>query len=103
MGCTVTSAPVDEREASLDHAARMNGFLLGDKGYLNSAFSHLLRDDYGVNLWTPQRRNMAPSCDPEADRVCFRIRRRVETVIGQLAERFHCEKIRARTLLSLER
>ena len=79
----------------------MNSFLLGDKGYLSSVFSHLLRDEYGVNLWTPQRRNMTPSCDPEADRVCFRIRRRIETVIGQLAERFHCQKIRARTLLSL--
>ena len=39
--------------------------------------------------------------DPEVVTRLMRVRRRIETVIGQLTERFHIEKVRARDLWHL--
>jgi hypothetical protein len=52
----------------------------------------------GIDLQTPLRSNMRDDRDPAWVKKLTPIRRIIETVIGQLAERFHIEKVRARDL-----
>jgi hypothetical protein len=50
----------------------------------------------GVYLETPLRSNMRDTRDPAWVKCMTSTRRLIETVIGQLSERFHIEKIWAR-------
>jgi len=76
------------------------GLVFGDKGYL-SAFLQAELATTGINLQTPLRANMTDPRPPWVVRPLIRTRRRVETVIGQLAAQFHFEKIRARDVWHL--
>lgn len=52
-----------------------------------------------IHLWTPKRSNMKGEREPPEMRKLFvGTRRLVETVIGQLTDRFRIEKVRARKL-----
>lgn len=97
---TVTGATVDEREAAWDLLDGVVGGLLGDKGYLSAFFKSLLRE-YDVRLWTPVRKNMEEELPPAFLKTMCNVRRRIETVIGQLTDRFHIEKVWARDLWHL--
>ena len=101
-GITLTAAHDSEREAVWELTEPINaGLLLGDKGYLGADFQSELWDLRQLQLQTPRRRNM---CDPLPKawrRQLNRLRRRVETTIGQLVERFHIERTSARNLWSL--
>ena len=97
-GITITGANVDEREAALDFADEIQGFLLGDKGYLGKKAEF---SKYGIKLETPLRSNMKDSRPFWGIRLINNKRRKVETVIGQLTERFNIQKIRARDLWHL--
>jgi hypothetical protein len=97
---TVTGATTDEREAAWDLLDDIIGYLLGDKGYLSAFFKAQLAD-LAVRLETPKRKNMTDDCAPHLRQVMSNIRRRIETVIGQLSERFHIEKVWARDLWHL--
>lgn len=57
----------------------------------------------GINLQTPLRSNMSDSRSQSSVRLMQRFRRLIETVIGQLVERFHIEKIRVRNIWHLTR
>lgn len=92
---TVTPASGDEREALWDLTEGIQGLVIGDKGYIGAFLKEELATAR-IDLQTPLRANMA---DPRTPGVVQRLtttRRLVETVIGQLTERFHWEKIRAR-------
>lgn len=92
---TATPASGDEREALWDLTDEVQGWVIGDKGSIR-AFLKAELAVTGIDLQTPLRVNMT---DSRALGVVLRLmttRRRVETVIGQLTERFHFEKIRAR-------
>lgn len=93
--CTVTAANVDERQAMWDVVDELAGYLLGDKGYLGRFFASLLQEQ-GLVLLTPVRKNMPQPTSMPWTEVMGRVRRRIETVIGQLTERFHLGKVRAR-------
>lgn len=54
--------------------------------------------EWGLNLETPLRENMKDDRPKDFLRWMVGTRRLVETVIGQLTERFHIEKVRARDL-----
>jgi IS5 family transposase len=99
-GCTVTPASGDEREALWELTEGVRGLVIGDKGYL-SAFLQAELATVGLDLQTPLRANMTDPRPPWVVRQLMRTRRRVETVIGQLAEQFHFEKIRARDVWHL--
>jgi len=101
-GFALTPANGSEREALWDLIMRVKGLLIGDKGYLSQFLSGEL-ERVGINLQTPLRSNMSDSRSQSSVRLMQRFRRLIETVIGQLVERFHIEKIRARDtpLLSL--
>ena len=94
-GWTVTAASGDEREALWDLTDGVQGLVIGDKGYI-SAFLKAELALTGVDLQTPLRANMTDTRNPCVVRQLTTTRRLGETVIGQLAERFHLEKIRAR-------
>jgi hypothetical protein len=94
--CTVTAANVDERHATWEVLDEAIELLLGDKGYLSRFFASLLKEERGVTLWTRVRKNMAPSETPWLDGLFGKVRRRIETVIGQLVDRFHLGRVRAR-------
>lgn len=97
---TVTPATGDEREALWDLTDGVYGLVLGDKGYL-SAFLQAELATTGIDLQTPLRTNMTDPRPLWVVRQLIRTRRRVETVIGQLTEQFHFEKIRARDVWHL--
>lgn len=92
---TVTPAPGDEREALWDLTNGVQGLLMGDKGYI-SVFLPAELTTVGINLQTPWRAHMNDPCLPAVVQQLTRTRRLVETVMGQLTEQFHFEKIRAR-------
>jgi hypothetical protein len=96
-GCTFADASLDERDVVYELTADIKGLLIGDKGYIRP----LLREELkwqDIDLQTPLRKNMKDSRDKTFVKQLMSARRLVETVIGQLSERFHIEKMRARDL-----
>lgn len=100
-GRTATPAPLDEREALFDVLHGIQGLLLGDKGYISQKLQKELMIYHDVDLETPLRSNMSDTRDPEFVKYLVKIRRLVETVIGQLTDHLHIAKVRARDLWHL--
>jgi len=96
-GFTLTPATGSEREALWDLVAGTQGLLIGDKGYLSQPLKQELQA-VGLNLETALRSNMKDHRAPAGIKQLQRLRRLIETVIGQLVERFHIEKVRARDM-----
>jgi hypothetical protein len=89
------NASVDERDVADELTQGIIGVLLGDKGYIRPyLYKKLLKRR--LELQTPLRKNMTDSRCKKFVGLLMRIRRRIETVIGQLTERFHIQKVRAR-------
>jgi Transposase DDE domain len=94
---TFTAANVDERDVCPELVERIQGLLSGDKGFIRPK----LQEDLSrrkLYLQTPLRENMRDNCPKNFVRWINGKRRLIETVIGQLTERFHIEKERARDL-----
>jgi hypothetical protein len=95
------AAHVDERDALVDmDLSAIQGMLLGDKGFIRP----ILKEDLvrqGIDLHTPLRSNMKENRPRGFMRQAAHARRLVETVIGQLCERFEIERNRARDLWHL--
>lgn len=92
---TFTAANVDERDVCPELVEKITGLLLGDKGFMRPE----LKEELSTNklyLQTPLRSNMEDDRPKGFLSWMKGTRRLVETVIGQLAERFHIEKVRAR-------
>lgn len=92
---TLTAANTSEREALWEIVQTIHGLLIGDRGYLSAALGQELRQT-GINLETALRSNMQDSRDPAWIALLKRTRRLIETVIGQLVERFSMERVRER-------
>lgn len=95
-GITVTPANVDERESLWDIIPTLRGLLIADKGLIGEDYQEQIRTQTSVNLQTPTRNNMSDPRGKDCNRWLISTRRLVETVIGQLTERFNIEKVRAR-------
>lgn len=78
----------------------IHGLLIGDKGYI-SAFQQQELQRYGINLQTALRSNMRDTRSRSSVRIIQKLRRLIETVIGQLSERFNLEQVRARDMWHL--
>ena len=94
---TFTAANIDERDVCPELVEKIQGLLIGDKGFMRSE----LREDLSegkLYLETPLRDNMTDNRPKQFLGWMKGTRRLIETVIGQLAERFHIEKMRARDL-----
>ena len=100
-GITVTPANIDERESLWDVIDNIQGILIADKGLIGEDYQQQIRTHSQVNLQTPTRSNMNDIRGKDCNRWITSTRRLVETVIGQLAQQFNIEKIRARNLWHL--
>lgn len=95
VGITVTAANIDEREAAYDVLRAIEGLVLGDKGYIRPQFKADC-EALGIDLQTPLRQNMKERRPRWWLKLLQRVRKRIETVIGQLEQRFGLAKTRAR-------
>jgi Transposase DDE domain len=92
---TFTGANVDERDVCPELVEKIKGLLLGDKGFIRPELQKDLKEQ-GIYLQTPLRDNMKEERPKNFLKWLMGTRRLVETVIGQLTERLHIEKVRAR-------
>ncbi len=93
-GYAFAPANVDERDVLPEMVAGLQGRRIGDKSYIRSSLKQALAQ-HGLDLQTPLRKNRQ-DLKPKAlvDQLVLS-RRLLETVIGQLADRFHIEKVRS--------
>jgi hypothetical protein len=94
---TVTGAHVDERDVVPELTDTLHGLLIADKGLIRPELKEDLAKN-GVNLQTPLRANMKDERPRGFVKKIMSVRRLVETVIGQLTERFGIERIKAKKL-----
>ena len=116
-GFTLTPANASERDSLWEITNGITGLLIGDKGYLGKDLQQDLLN-WGMRkqsfpvvvrrrsartrcLQTAKRSNMKDTRDRHWVKLLVKTRRLVETVIGQLTERFHLHKVRARDLWHL--
>lgn len=99
-GFTLTPANGSEREAVWDVIDEISGLLISAKGYLSSSLQKNLAL-YGLDLQISKRSTMINSRDRNLIKLLIKTRRLIETVIGQLTERFHFETVRTRDLWHL--
>jgi hypothetical protein len=99
-GATFADASIDERDVVQDMTDDISGLLIGDKGYIRPVLSQELAKQH-IDLQTPLRKNMTDSRPIAFVKQIMSKRRLVETVIGQLTDRFHSEKVWARDLWHL--
>lgn len=99
-GYALAAANVDERDVLPQMVEEIQGLLIGDKGYIRPNLKQDLAQ-HMIDLQTPLRKNMQDSRPQTFVRQLMSTRRLVETVIGQLSERFHIEKVRARDMWHL--
>lgn len=95
---TVTKANIDERESLWDLVDGIRGMIIADKGLIGVDYKNELQQFAGINLQTAVRSNMEEKRSKKFIKWLVSTRRLVETVIGQLTDRFQIEKIRARKL-----
>jgi hypothetical protein len=91
----------DERESLWDVVDNIHGLLLADKGLIGDDYRQQIKGETGINLQTPLRQNMKDTRGKDANSWLVSTRRLVETVIGQLTERFNIQKVRARDVWHL--
>lgn len=94
---TFTSANIDERDVCPSLTEELRGLLLGDKGFIRPSLKQKL-SARGLLLQTPLRENMEETRPKTFLGWMKSTRRLIETVIGQLSERFQIEKVRARDM-----
>jgi len=92
---------MDERAALFDVLDDIQGLLMGDKGYISQNLHTELMVYQHIDLETPLRANMTDTRDPIFVKNLIKVRRLVETVIGQLTDHLHMAKVRARDLWHL--
>ena len=99
-GYTLAPAHCDERDVAPEITKDIYGLLGADKGYLRPELKRYYQYQ-GIDLKTPFRKNMIDSRPKEAIQILMKARRKIETVIGQLTDRFHIQKVRAKDLWHL--
>ncbi len=97
---TFAPANCDERDVAPEITQNIYGLLGADKGYIRPELKQYFRHQY-LDLQTPYRRNMVDLRPKESIRILMNARRQIETVIGQLTDRFNIQKVRAKDLWHL--
>lgn len=96
---TLTPADVSDLAAASELAPHEGGVGIGDRNYWGPDRQAEMAKQ-GFTLLAPHR-NRSRDPDPRRSRLLTRFRRTIETVIGQLAERFNCKRTWARDLWHL--
>ena len=89
---------MDERDSLWDLVSDIRGMVIADKGLIGLDYQQKLRKFAQINLQTAVRSNMKETRSEKFVQWLKSTRRLVETVIGQLTDRFHIEKVRTRKL-----
>ena len=94
----IASADVDDRDVLrlLSERGRYP-ILLGDKGYISEQLQDELLETENTVLLPTLRSNQKQQYPQTFRKLQVRVRRRIETTIGQLTEQFHVSRVRART------
>jgi hypothetical protein len=100
-GFTLTPANGSEREVLREAAEGITGLMLADKGFIGEELKTELAQQ-GTDLQTPLRDNMEDTRNPAFVQWIISTRRLIETVIGQLTERFKINAIRVRDFWHLQ-
>ena len=100
VGFTLTPANIDERDVLDNLKGILSGLLIGDKGLLSKPKQADLATA-GIDLQTPLRDNMTDNRPKTAVQRLLKVRRRVETTIGQLTEFFNFNACKARDMWHL--
>lgn len=100
-GFMLTPANGSERDAMLEMSDGITGIMLADKGFISASLQSQLAER-NIELQTPMRKNMNDNRNHEFIRWIVSTRRLVETVIGQLTERFKINRIRVKTTFHLQ-
>lgn len=100
VGFTLAAANIDERDVLDNMRGLLGGLLIGDKGLLSKDRQAELATA-GINLQTPLRDNMPDPRPVAAVQQLLKVRRRVETALGQLVEYYDFACCKARDLWHL--
>lgn len=100
IGFTLTPDNIDERDVLDNFRGLLSGLLVGDKGLLSKTLQAELAG-VGIDLQTPLRDNMIDPRPQSAVQRLMKVRRRVETAIGQLVEFFGFASCKARDMWHL--
>jgi hypothetical protein len=97
LNFTFAPANIDERDVLPELVTKCKGTLIADKGLIRPELTDLLASQ-DLNLQTPLRKNMK---DPRPKSVVYQmmnVRRLIESVFGQLTDRYNIQSIRAKDL-----
>ena len=100
VGFTLAPANIDERDVLDNMRGLLSGLLIGDKGLLSKIKQTELAS-VGIDLQTPLRDNMEDPRPKTAVQRLLKVRRRVETAIGQLVDFYDFAACKARDLWHL--
>jgi hypothetical protein len=100
VGFTLAPANIDERDVLDNMRGLLSGLLIGDKGLLSKTKQAELAT-VGIDLQTPLRDNMQDVRPKTAVQRLLKVRRRVETTIGQLVDFYDFAACKARDLWHL--
>lgn len=91
----ITSANVEEHQPVEELVKGMRGILIGDKGFISKDLKNRLKE-VNIALETPLKKNMEDNRSPAFLVKIKSVRRLIETVIGQLDDRFSFNVVWAR-------
>lgn len=97
---TIAPAHIDERDVLPEVTKGLRGTVIGDKGLIRPELTAELAGN-GLNLHTPLRRNMKDSRPKYLVNTMMNVRRLVETVFSQCAQRFNMQSIKSKDLWHL--
>ena len=96
----MAAANIDERDILPELTRNYKGLMVADKGLMRPSLKEEL-GDYGLDLQTPLRNNMVDTRPKKWIQQIISVRRTIETVISQLADRFQIQSIKAKDLWHL--
>lgn len=100
LNFTFTAANIDERDVLPELSESYRGFMIADKGLIRPELTRILAS-HDLCLQTPLRSNMKDPRPKHFVQSIMNVRRRIESVIGQLVERFKIQSIKAKDVWHL--
>jgi hypothetical protein len=97
LNFAIAPANIDERDVLPEIVDKISGLLIADKGLISPSLKSELAKK-GIDLQTPLRENMKDNRPKWLINWAMNVRRIIETVNGQLVERFNIQIIRAKDL-----
>ena len=98
---SLAAANIDEREIVQELVInKIKGTLIADKGLISPILKENLKEN-NIDLQTPLKKNMIDTRSRPLVKKLMSTRRKIETVISQLTERFKIQRIKAKNMWHL--